>query len=161
MCSSDLDTDEEAKRRAWEILGYVRTSPIVAPQFVNPPGYVSVENNAKAMRAAAQPGYVPIYAQVLKRDGSRVPWKTATVDELIDSYCIFVGTPDKVHAQIKEFYEYVGGCDNILMMGQGGNLDHAATMDNYRMFSREVLPRLRELTPPDEEKYAAMNQAAE
>ena len=68
---------------------------------------------------------------------------------------------DKVHAQIKEFYEYVGGCDNILMMGQGGNLDHAATMDNYRMFSREVLPRLRELTPPDEEKYAAMNQAAE
>ena len=97
-------------------------------------------------RAAAQPGYVPIYAQVLKRDGSRVPWKTATVDELIDSYCIFVGTPDKVHAQIKEFYDYVGGCDHILMMGQGGNLDHASTMDNHRLFSREVLPQVRELS---------------
>ena len=141
------DNDAEARRRAYEILGYVRTSPIVDKQFLNPPGYVSVENNARAMRAAAQPGYVPLYAQVLKRDGSRVPWKTATIDELVDSYCIFVGTPDKVAAQIKEFYDYVGGCDHILMMGQGGNLDHASTMDNYRLFSREVLPQVRELRP--------------
>jgi len=154
------DTDEEAKRRAWEILGYVRTSPIVAKQFVNPPGYVSVEANARALRTSIIPNYVPPYATFQLRDGSRIPQATASVDQLIDAMAVFAGTPDKVYEQIKEYYNYVGGFGHILMMGQGGNLSHRDTVDNYRLFARDVLPRLKELTldPESEDKALAAAQ---
>ena len=41
------DTREEGWRRADQILGYSRTSGIVAPQFMNPPGYVSAAQSAR------------------------------------------------------------------------------------------------------------------
>ena len=41
------DTREEGWRRADQILGYSRTSGIVAPQFTNPPGYVSPAKSAR------------------------------------------------------------------------------------------------------------------
>ncbi len=152
------DTDEEAKRRAWEILGYVRTSPIVAKQFVNPPGYVSVEDNARALRTSIIPGYVPTYATMMLNDGTRIPQATATVDQLIDAMAVFAGTPDKVFEQLQAYNNYVGGCGNLLMMGQGGNLSHADTVDNYRLFAKHVLPRLQDLevTP----SHDAMSLAA-
>src|SRR5881394_599047 len=40
------ETRAEGQRRADQILGYSRTSGIVAPQFQNPPGYVSPAINA-------------------------------------------------------------------------------------------------------------------
>jgi hypothetical protein len=33
------------------------------------------------------------------------------------------------------------------MFGQGGFLDHADTVENITLFAKEVLPRLRELSP--------------
>jgi len=139
------EKEEEAKRRAWEICGYLRTSPVVAKQWVNPPGYVPVEENAKAIRASQKPGYVPAYATILQHDGTRIPQATATIDEMIDNYVVFAGTPDQVFSQIKEYNDYVGGIGNLLMMGQGGHLNHADTMDSYRLFAKHVQPRLNEL----------------
>jgi alkanesulfonate monooxygenase SsuD/methylene tetrahydromethanopterin reductase-like flavin-dependent oxidoreductase (luciferase family) len=55
------------------------------------------------------------------------------------------GTPETVYAQIKEFYDHVGGLGHLLMMGQGGHLNHEDTVDNLTMFSKEVLPRLQAL----------------
>jgi alkanesulfonate monooxygenase SsuD/methylene tetrahydromethanopterin reductase-like flavin-dependent oxidoreductase (luciferase family) len=37
------------------------------------------------------------------------------------------GTPDQVIAQIKRFYDLVGGFDHLLMMMQAGFLDHERT----------------------------------
>ena len=47
--------------------------------------------------------------------------------------------------QAKAFYDHVGEFGHLLMMGQGGHLTHADTVDNLTLFSKEVLPRLAEL----------------
>ena len=59
----------------------------------------------------------------------------------------FAGTPDDVYGQIKDFSERMGGIGHILFFGQGGFLDHKDTVENITLFAREVLPRVRELSP--------------
>ena len=82
---------------------------------------------------------------VTLRDGSQTVMQTSSVDEYIDAGVAFAGTPDTVYAQIKEFYDHVGGIGHLLMMGQGGHISHEDTVDNLTLFSKEVLPRLAEL----------------
>jgi hypothetical protein len=40
------------------------------------------------------------------------------------------------------------------MMGQGGELTHAQTVDNLTLFAREVYPRLQAFKQPDAEEAA-------
>ena len=68
-----------------------------------------------------------------------------TVDEAIDAGLSFAGTPDDVWDQLKAFYDHVGGFGHLLMMGQGGFLDHDDTVANLTLFSREVLPTVANL----------------
>ena len=83
---------------------------------------------------------------VPRGDGSSVGIHGATIDDLIDAHVVFAGTPDQVFEQIKAYNTYVGGCGHLLMMGQGGNLSHEDTVASLKLFSREVLPRLAELS---------------
>src|ERR1700730_7593078 len=46
------NTREEGERRADQILDYSRTSGIVAPQFMNPPGYAAPAQSAQAVKAS-------------------------------------------------------------------------------------------------------------
>lgn len=131
-------TEEEGRRRAHQILDYSRTTPRVARQFQFPPGLVPPEVVGREL-GNPSPRTFPL------RDGSRVEMLTGTVDQYIDAGIAFAGTPDTVYAQIKEFYDHVGGLGHLLMMGQGGHLNHEDTVGNLTMFSEEVLPRLREL----------------
>ena len=68
-----------------------------------------------------------------------------SVADAIDAGLVFAGTPDDVYGQLLAFYDHVGGFAHLLMMGQGGLLDHKETVANLTLFSREVLPRLSEL----------------
>jgi alkanesulfonate monooxygenase SsuD/methylene tetrahydromethanopterin reductase-like flavin-dependent oxidoreductase (luciferase family) len=137
-------TREEGYRRADHILDYSRTSRKVGAQFSFPPGYQSPQALAQALRA---PGYGSGVAMrtLTLRNGKQADVFTASVDEFIDAGICFAGTPDDVFNQMKAFYDHVGGFGHLLMMGQGGHITHADTVDNLTMFSREVLPRLAEL----------------
>ena len=79
----------------------------------------------------------------------------ASVDELMDAGVLFCGTPDEVYDQIVDFCGHCGGMGNLLMMGQGGELTHAQTVDNLTLFAREVFPRLKAFKQPDAEAAAA------
>ena len=81
---------------------------------------------------------------------------SATVDELIDAGILFCGTPEEVYAQLVDFCEHCGGMGNLLMMGHGGELTHAQTVDNLTLFAKEVLPRLKAYRQPDAEAAAAV-----
>ena len=120
----------------------------MAPQFRNPPGYLSIEDNVKLLRGEAKP-------RTGTKDGRFIEMRTAGVQELIDVGILFCGTPDQVYDQIVEFTEYCGGMGNLLMMGQAGAMSHADTVDNLTLFSKEVLPRLREYKQPVAEMAAA------
>jgi hypothetical protein len=43
---------------------------------------------------------------------------------------------------------------NLLMMGHGGALTHAQTVDNFTLFTREVFPQLKAFKQPDAEEAA-------
>lgn len=137
------ETRQEGWRRADQILGYSRTSGIVAPQFMNPPGYASAAQSAQAIKMSAAGGFRA--GRIQSRDGRNIDPRRLTVEDAIDAGLVFAGTPDDVLAQLRAFYEHVGGFGHLLMMGQGGLLDHRETVANLTLFSREVLPGVPDL----------------
>lgn len=137
------DTREEGYSRADQILGYSRTSGIVAPQFMNPAGYVSAQVSAQMLKSGGAAGARATRVQT--KDGRPLNPRTMSVEDAINAGLVFAGTPDDVFDQIKAFHTHVGGFGHLLMMGQGGTISHEDTVANLTMFSREVLPRLGEL----------------
>jgi alkanesulfonate monooxygenase SsuD/methylene tetrahydromethanopterin reductase-like flavin-dependent oxidoreductase (luciferase family) len=140
--------EEEARRRGHHIAGYLRTSAIVHVPFRNPPGYMPAEDNARMLRGESPP-------RGFSRSGRPINIHGVGIEDLIDAGILFCGTPDQVYGQIVEFCEHAGGMGNLLMMGHGGELTHAQTIDNLTLFSREVLPRLQAYKQPDPEAVAA------
>jgi hypothetical protein len=60
---------------------------------------------------------------------------------------LFAGTPDRVYRQVMEFYDKVGGFGHLCPIGRSGFMTHEESMKGIRLFSTEVLPRLREIAP--------------
>ena len=56
---------------------------------------------------------------------------------------LFVGSPDTVYRQIADFYEEVGGFGHLVLVGRTGHMTHPETEKSIKLFSKEVLPRLR------------------
>jgi alkanesulfonate monooxygenase SsuD/methylene tetrahydromethanopterin reductase-like flavin-dependent oxidoreductase (luciferase family) len=141
-------TEAEAHRRGYDVAGYLRSSAVVHLPFRNPPGFLSVEDQARVFKGHSQP-------RGTAKDGRPVDIYNCSVQDLIDTGVLFCGTPDQVYAQIVEFCEYCGGMGNLLMMGHAGTMSHEDTVDNLTLFSKEVLPRLKEYKQPVVETVAA------
>jgi alkanesulfonate monooxygenase SsuD/methylene tetrahydromethanopterin reductase-like flavin-dependent oxidoreductase (luciferase family) len=124
---------DEARKRGELVAGYLRSSPIVHAPFRNPPGFVSVEDNARIMRGETPP-------RSYTKDRRVIDMKSASTDDLIAAGILFCGTPDQVYD---------------LMMAHAGFLTHEQTIDNLTLFAREVLPRLKAWQQPDAEAVAA------
>lgn len=131
--------EQEARRRGDLVAGYLRSGGFVFAPFKNPPGYLSVEDNARILRGATPP-------RTLAKDGRAIDMRAANVQDLIDAGILFCGTPDQVYQQLVAFIDYCGGMGNLLAMGQAGFLTHEDTVDNLTLFAKEVLPRLKEYT---------------
>ncbi len=140
------ETRAEGLARADKIAGYVRTSPIVAPQFASPPGYVRTDVRAAQLMAGPNSGGLHAFKTLA---GKPIKQTEASIEDLIAACTVFAGTPDDVFEQIKAFHGLVGGFGQLLLMGQGGTLGHADAMANLELFSREVLPRLGDLNAAD------------
>lgn len=130
---------ETAFRRAEQMKAYFSTAARLDPQFRNPGGFNPIKANVKMMQSG--PGAI----RPRMRNGTPLP-SDPSIEQYIDAGLMFVGTPDEVFEQIKQFYAEVGGFGNLLMMGQAGTLSHEDTVDNLTLFSREVMPRLQELS---------------
>jgi alkanesulfonate monooxygenase SsuD/methylene tetrahydromethanopterin reductase-like flavin-dependent oxidoreductase (luciferase family) len=137
-------TRDEGLRRADLIAGYVRTSPIVAEPFINPPGYNSLAANVAAMKAGKRPKSI-----IADRHGRPINAMEASVHDLMANDTVFAGTPDDVFAQLRDFNNRMGGVGHLLFFGQGGLLDHRDTVENIKLFAREVAPRIAELGAPE------------
>ncbi|MBM3486739.1 MAG: LLM class flavin-dependent oxidoreductase [Alphaproteobacteria bacterium] len=124
------ETKAEAERTAEKLIWYV-TSNKVPPHWTNPPGYFPP----------------PVAAQILK-GGRKLALDTPklTAEDQMMRGNFFCGTPDDVYAQIKNFYEYSGGFGHLLMMMQAGFLTYDETIKSMSLFTKEVYPRLKELT---------------
>jgi alkanesulfonate monooxygenase SsuD/methylene tetrahydromethanopterin reductase-like flavin-dependent oxidoreductase (luciferase family) len=143
-------TREEGLRRAHLIADYVRTSPVVAEPFVNPPGYNSIGANVAMLKAGPR-----AHRLVTDRQGRPIDHRTATVQQFMETDTVFAGTPDDVVEQITDFNARMGGFGHLLAFGQGGWLDHADTKENIRLLGQEVAPRLRAMHPAMERPRVA------
>ena len=141
-------TREEGLRRAHLIADYVRTAPVVHEPFTNPPGYNTINANVGMIRSGYK-GFVK------DRQGNPVDYRTASVQQFMDTDTVFAGTPDDVYSQIKSFNDRIGGFGHLLFFGQGGHISHADTMDNIRLFAKEVMPRLATLNPVGDQRPVA------
>jgi alkanesulfonate monooxygenase SsuD/methylene tetrahydromethanopterin reductase-like flavin-dependent oxidoreductase (luciferase family) len=130
-----------ARARAEVVASYLRSSGIVAPQFRNPPGYLSIEDNMRILRGEKR-------QRSMTKDGRFIDMHGASVQDLIDAGIMFAGTPDQVYGQIVAFCEYCGGMGNLIMMGHAGPMSHEDTVDNLTLFANEVLPRLKAYEQP-------------
>ena len=74
--------------------------------------------------------------------------RTGSLQDLIDAVLMICGTPDECYKQIADFVEYTGGMGNLLVMAQGGHLDHKDTVDSLTLLAKEIMPRLKELKQP-------------
>ncbi len=142
------EDETEARRRGELVAGYLRSSAIVHVPFRNPPGFLTVDDNARMLRGQSAP-------RSFTKDGRAVNMHHGSVQDLIDAGILFCGTPDQVTQQILDFTEYCGGMGNLLMMGHAGFLSHEDTVSNLTMFSQEVMPRLKAYKQPVPEATAA------
>jgi alkanesulfonate monooxygenase SsuD/methylene tetrahydromethanopterin reductase-like flavin-dependent oxidoreductase (luciferase family) len=133
-------TREDGLRRADQIADYVRTAPVVAEPFTNPPGYNSVPANVAMLQAGPRAHRI-----VKDRQGNTIDHRSATVQQFMETDTVFAGTPDDVYAQVRDFSTRMGGVGHLLFFGQGGFLSHQDAVENIRLFGREVAPRLRAL----------------
>ena len=127
------DSEKAAQEGAEQLIWYI-TANKVAEQWKNPPGYFPPQVAGKMLKGATARGVD------VEQFGKTTP------EEQVLKGNMMYGTPDKVYAQIKKFFDYTGGFGNILMMGQAGFLSYENTIKSMRLFNGEVYPRLKELT---------------
>jgi hypothetical protein len=70
-----------------------------------------------------------------------------TAPEAMAQGILFAGNPDSVYRQIMAFYDKVGGFGHLALIGRSGYMTHAESSKGIRLFTQEVLPRLREVAP--------------
>jgi alkanesulfonate monooxygenase SsuD/methylene tetrahydromethanopterin reductase-like flavin-dependent oxidoreductase (luciferase family) len=135
------DTEEDAEKGAKELSWYMAAK--TEPQFRNPPGYVPVSFNVKAMQGTFS--------------GRTDAVRALGMEHQREMGVFMYGTPDSIVEQVKRFYERVGGFDHLLMMQQAGFLSHERTVRSMTLFAKEVYPRIKDLgrTKPAKTRAAA------
>lgn len=144
MCATAED-EGEARRRADMIADYLRTNAQVADPFNKPPGYFSVDAAFRSMRSPNPAAFRTLYTP----KGRPVELASASLDDFIECGIAFAGTPEQVYNQMCSFVDGIGGLGHMLLMGQGGHMNHEETVDSMKLLGAHVLPRLKTRYPDD------------
>lgn len=122
------DTDERAKAEAKAGIESLFNEYLANPwEMLFPPGYTSRSSMKNTMK-------------VRKSLGSRA--RNQTIDELMASGTVVVGSPSTVREKIEIMREKTG-LEIIVAMLQFGVLSNELTRRNMELFASEVMPRLR------------------
>ena len=144
------DSHKEGVQVGSKLLWFLNTSLKSAPQYSKfLPGTTLPELAPQIYRTASKPS-----ASAGDR-GRRAPSASQnaatligmTAEQAMKRGILFVGNPDTVHRQIMDFYAEVGGFGHLVLVGRTGFMTHAETEKSIKLFSKEVLPRLRAIAP--------------
>src|SRR5262249_49749614 len=136
-----------------KLLWFLNTSLKSAPQYSKfLPGAAPAEaapqlyRSAAAQRSATNgaPGAPPRAASAGQNAATLIG---LNAEQAKQRGILFVGNPDTVYRQIMEFYDQVGGFGHLVMVGRSGFMTHPEAEKGIKLFSKEVLPRLREIAP--------------
>jgi alkanesulfonate monooxygenase SsuD/methylene tetrahydromethanopterin reductase-like flavin-dependent oxidoreductase (luciferase family) len=128
------DTDAEAEKLYSEhILYFFNRCLHVAPAFLDPPGYRTV-NTIKATSLRR-----------LQRQTQR-DLPEATWGDLVDGGMVIAGSPETVRQRMQELVSTLR-VGHVFCLLHTGNQTDEKTRHNTRLFAQEVMPRLRHLWP--------------
>ncbi len=123
------ETQEKAESEAIEHIRYFFEDALrTTPEFLAPPGYISVEQ-LKARAALAD-----------KLHGS---FDFKAINE---AFFVAVGTPDQVVDRLGEWGEMMG-TNHFNILGAIGNMPHWKVVKNLSLLAEQVIPRLRSEAP--------------
>ena len=121
------DTDERARKEAKEGVETLFNDFLAVPfQMLLPPGYMSLPSMKNTMR-------------MRKALGAH---KRLTIDELIETGTVVVGSPQTVRDQLSHLRDATNA-GKLMTMLQFGVLSDELTRRNMEMFASEVMPHLR------------------
>ena len=133
------DTDAEGVRVGSKLLWLRNTGLKSAPQYGKfLPGAMKPEAAPGLYRTRPRPG-----APLAARPAAALMGLTA--EQAIAKGLMFAGNPDTVYRQIMEHRERVGPYEHLVLASRSGFMTHEEATKGLKMFSREVLPRLRAL----------------
>ena len=139
------DTDEEGLRVGSKLLWFLHTSLKSAPQYSRfLPGSAPPEAAPQIYRTAPRPG---AGVGVMSAGQNAARLTSISPEQAMAQGILFAGNPDSVYRQVMEFYDKVGGFGHLSLVGRSGFMTHAESEKGIRLFSNEVLPRLREIKP--------------
>jgi alkanesulfonate monooxygenase SsuD/methylene tetrahydromethanopterin reductase-like flavin-dependent oxidoreductase (luciferase family) len=151
------DTHEEGVRVGSKLLWFLNTSLKSAPQYgrflpgTMPPAFApqvyrttpkpaTDANGAAGTKSATGPAVASAGQNAATLIGM-------TAAQAMEAGILFAGSPDTVYQQILEFSDKVGPFGHLVMVGRSGFMTHAETEKGIKLFSKEVLPRLKEIAP--------------
>ena len=151
------DTDEEGLRVGAKLLWFLNTSLKSAPQYARfLPGTVPPHFAPQVYRTAPGPS-AGARDEAARPANAEKPIASAsqnaatligmTAEQAMERGILFVGNPDTVYRQIMDFYDKVGGFGHLVLVGRTGFMTHAEAEKGIKLFSKEVMPRLREIAP--------------
>ena len=142
------DTDEEGVRVGSKLLWFLNTGLKSAPQYSKfLPGQTPPELAPPLYRAAPPPGSGPTGAASAGRNAATLVGINA--EQAKARGLLFAGNPDTVYRQIMEFQAKVGRFEHLILASRSGFMSHAEAKKGLTLFAKEVLPRLREVAPPE------------
>jgi alkanesulfonate monooxygenase SsuD/methylene tetrahydromethanopterin reductase-like flavin-dependent oxidoreductase (luciferase family) len=140
------DTDEEGQRVGAKLLWFLNTSIKSAPQYAQLlPGTAPPQVAGQAWRT--RPKAAAGEKRVATAQENAAKLMSTTVEQAMAQGILFAGNPDSVYRQITEFSDKVGGFGHLAPIGRSGFMTHEESKKGIRLFTQEVLPRLREIAP--------------
>ncbi len=132
------DTDEIALREAKKLQWHLKNvnQPL---QFANVPG-----NAPAAARAQILKEEYSSETTLFSNRGEKTVWSEGPIESLAGRGLFFVGNPDTVFRELRDFYDAVGGFARFIMAVQSSSMSYQTTVRSMERFSRDVLPRFRE-----------------
>ncbi len=142
------ETEEEGMRLGGKLLWFLNTSLKSAPQFGKfLPGGPPPEVAPMIYRTRPRASSTPAPGNMKPSVANPAALMGATPEQAKAQGILFAGTPDSVYKQIMDFYNFVGGFGHLVMIGRSGFMTHEETEKSINLFAREVLPRLKAITP--------------
>jgi alkanesulfonate monooxygenase SsuD/methylene tetrahydromethanopterin reductase-like flavin-dependent oxidoreductase (luciferase family) len=144
------ETEEEGLEVGSKLLWFLNTSLKSAPQYnkflpgATPPA-MAPDLYRTAPRADAGLQFRDVEKGIAP--ATRNAEKLITLDAAgaMAQGIMFAGNPDSVYRQIKDFHDAVGGFGHLVLVGRTGYITHEESERSICLFSKEVLPRLREI----------------
>ena len=139
------DTNEEADEEAKKLQAWYKEAGRHNFQYSDVPGDLPPATRAKLLRIKAQGLDPKKFARPSGPDApSLAELASLPMTRMTDAGFMIVGDPDSVFAQLRDFFDHVGGFGNLLMMVHYWTMTVDSTVRSMQRFVSDVLPRFVE-----------------